>query len=339
MTLILNESDWDELYEQAPITCPDNLIVDEFEALTGVPALLGQGYSRGMELSSGVWLNFNDVEYHQDFISKTLAHDHPIQIGVFLSGSFCCDIHTTFDETHSYFSGSGISPGYAEIYRAGQRFTCINVEFEPSVVDSFLMGDSPSWTLRERQQLSDLVRQLFQGEDWKVAFYPTVTPAIRAIAQQMWNAPYRGELKRLYLQAKVMELLVIYLDLISDHSKQTRGSGLRPETIACLHHAKEILDTRLENPPSILELAQLVGLSDRTLQRAFRELFGTTVFGYLRDRRMEQAELLLRNRTMCVSQVAHAVGYTHLGHFTAAFKRKFGMTPKQCQRGAVNAWM
>ncbi|NJR48419.1 MAG: helix-turn-helix transcriptional regulator [Leptolyngbyaceae cyanobacterium CSU_1_3] len=326
MMLILNESDWDELYEQAPITCPDNLIVDEFEALTGVPTRLGQGYSRGMELSPGVWLNFNDVEYHQDFINKTPTHNHPIQIGIFLSGSFYCDIHTTFDETHSYFSGSGISPGYVESYRSGQRFTCVNVEILSDVLDSLLTDN--------RQQPSDRVRQLFQGEDWKVAFYPTVTPAIRAIAQQMWDAPYRGELKRLYLQAKVMELLVIYLDLITEEPTQTRiRPGLKPETIACLHHAKDILDTRLENPPSILELAQQVGVSDRTLLRGFKQLFDTTVIGYSMQQRLKRAEQLLRRGDRTVAEVARLMGYGSLWYFASVFKRRFGITPSQCLAG------
>lgn len=78
-----------------------------------------------------------------------------------------------------------------------------------------------------------------------------------------------------------MELLVIYLDLIAEDQTQTRiYPGLKPETIARLHHAKDILDTRLENPPSILELAQQVGVSDRTLQRGFPMLFNTTVTVY-----------------------------------------------------------
>ncbi|BAU40255.1 helix-turn-helix transcriptional regulator [Leptolyngbya sp. O-77] len=334
MTLIFNESNWDELEQQAPVPCPAHLVLDDFEELTGVPTCLGRGYSRGMALVPGVWLNFNDKEYYQDFVVKTPAHEHPIQIEVFLSGYFDCNIYPRFGGTRSYFSGSGISPGYAESYQVGQRFTCINVEIKPEVLDSFLMGNC--------QQSSHQVRQLFKGEDWKVAFYPSVTPEIRAIAQQMWDAPYRGELKRLYLQAKVLELLVIYLDLIADSSEQPRVPGLKPETIDRLHQAKEILTRQLAHPPSLSELAQQVGVSDRTLQRGFREVFNTTVFGYLHTLRMEQAEWLLRNRQMRVSEVAHAVGYSHLGHFTEAFKRRFGITPKQCQKGekgTVMAWM
>jgi AraC-like DNA-binding protein len=326
MTLILNESDWDELERQAAITCPDNLILDDFEELTGVPTLLGQGYSRGMDLAPGVWLNFNDCEYHQDFIAQTPAHDHPIQIGIFPSGHFDCDIHPRLGGTRSYFSGSGISPNYVETYWSGQRFTCINIEIEPDVVDSFLMGNC--------QQPSDPVKQLFQGEDWKVAFYPTVTPVIRAIAQQMWDTPYRGELRRLYLQAKVMELLVIYLDWMAENPAQTQNQlNLKPDTIDRLYQAKHILDARLEHPPSLLELAQQVGVSDRTLQRGFRAVFQTTVVGYLKQQRLKQAERLLRQGNYTVAEAANLSGYGHLGHFAAAFKQQFGMTPSQCLAG------
>ena len=70
-----------------------------------------------------------------------------------------------------------------------------------------------------------------------------------------------------------------------------------------------------------------MGLSDRTLQRGFQSLFGTTVVGYLAEQRLLQAEQLLRERSMTVTEVAHRFGYGHLGRFAAAFKRKFGITP------------
>jgi hypothetical protein len=87
MTLIFNESDWDEMHEQAPFTCPDNLVLDEFEDLGGVPEDLGWGYCRKMELLPGVRLDFKDLEYHQDSGVKVSDHEHPIQIAIFLFSS------------------------------------------------------------------------------------------------------------------------------------------------------------------------------------------------------------------------------------------------------------
>jgi len=133
-----------------------------------------------------------------------------------------------------------------------------------------------------------------------------LTPAIRAIAQQMWDVPYRGALKRLYLQAKVMELLVIYLDWIAENPAQSQQPTLKPDTINRLYHAKYILNARLEHPPSLLELAQQVGVSDRTLQRGFRAVFQTTVMGYLKQQRLKQAERLLRQGNYTVAEVTES---------------------------------
>lgn len=78
------------------------------------------------------------------------------------------------------------------------------------------------------------------------------------------------------------------------------------------------------------ELAQQVGLCDRTLRRGFRELFGTSVIGYLTQQRLNQAANLLRQGDYTIAEVATSVGYTHLGHFAAAFRKQFGMSPKEC---------
>lgn len=289
-----------------------------------MPELLGQGYSHSINLSPGVWLCFSDCQYHQDLMVKNPAHDHLIQVVIFLSGFLCYDnVHPTLGGIRGYFSGSGISPAYIAKHRGGNRLTTLDLEIEPQLLDSFFLEDE--------QYSSDVQKLLFKGEDWKLSFYPTVTPAMRSLAQQMWNAPYRGAAKRMYLQAKVFELVAMHLDLVlADQAPVHDLPRLKRETIARIHHAKEILTTQLEHPPSILELAQLVGVSVRTLQRGFPALFKTTVVGYLTQQRLEKAQMLLRQGGHKVAEVANLVGYGHLGHFAAAFRRQFGITPSQC---------
>jgi AraC-like DNA-binding protein len=327
MTLILNQSEFDELYQQAPQPQVENLVLDSFEELGGVPEILGRGYNRSMNLSPGVWLSFSDCECHQDWLLKTPAHDHPIQFTIFLSGFLYFDeVHPNQGGTRSYFSGSGISPGYIEKHCAGERLTCVNVEIEPQLIESFLLEDG--------QYSSDIQKLLFKGEDWKNSFYPTVTPAMRELAQQMWNPPYRGAAKRMYLQGKVFEIVAMYLDWIASDQQPIRDTpGLKKDTIARIHYAKEILTRQLEHPLSLCELAQQVGVSVSTLHRGFPLLFNTTVIGYLTQQRLQKAEMLLRQGDSKVAEVANLVGYCHLGHFAAAFKRQYGITPRQCLAG------
>lgn len=333
MTLSFTESDLDELCQQTaatrpPAQRPDDFETDDFEIVEVELKGLGHGYERSLQLLPGLWLSFYEQVSQQDWRLEVEAHDHLIQMGVWLSGCIDFDaVHPTLGGTCGYFSGSGVSPAYIEKHRGGQYLAAVNIELQPQLLASFLA---------DGQYCSEIQKQLFKGQDWKVSFYPTVTPAMRSLAHQMWHAPYHGTVKRMYLQAKVFELLAMHLDAIALESKQTHPH-LKPETIGCLHHARDILTRQFENPPSLSALAQQVGVSERTLQRGFRELFDTTAFQYLQTLRMERAEQLLRSREMRVSDVAHAVGYIHLGHFTQAFKRRFGITPKQCQMGQVNA--
>lgn len=326
MTFIFNKSDWDEMWQQAATPELQKFGSDEFEEVSGMPQLAGQGYSCQIELSPGVCLNLADCKYYQDVIIKTPAHDHLIQINILLSGFVDCErVHPVLGGTRSYFSGSGVSPAITEKHQSGGRLSFVNVEIEPEVLESFL---------DDGQRHLENIKQLFKGEDWKVAFYPKVTAKVRSLAQEIWHPPYRGAAKRLYLQAKVFELLALYLDLVSDNQELIRNPPkLKPETIARIHHAKEILTAQIEHPPSLSALAQMVGVSDRTLQRGFQTLFQTTVVGYLTQLRLDKAEKLLRQGDRKVAEVANLVGYGHLGHFSTAFKRRFGITPSQCLAG------
>lgn len=127
---------------------------------------------------------------------KEVTHDRLIQIIVLLSGFlYFDDVYPTLGGTLSYFSGSGISPAYVKKHCSGERITWVNIEIEPKLLESFFLD--------HRQRHSDPMKQLFKGEDWKVSFYPTVSAKMRSLALQLWNAPYRGAAKRVYLQEGV----------------------------------------------------------------------------------------------------------------------------------------
>ena len=111
---------------------------------------------------------------------------------------------------------------------------------------------------------------------------------------------------------------------------QQAASDLQPDDVARIHYAGDLLRQRLSDPPSLLELARLIGLNDYKLKQGFRQVFNTTVFGYLTQRRMEKAcQLLVQRHTVAV--VAAAVGYASPTAFSGAFRRRFGISPKRYQ--------
>ncbi|MFE6076651.1 hypothetical protein ACFVQB_19470 [Paenibacillus sp. NPDC057886] len=63
------------------------------------------------------------------------------------------------------------------------------------------------------------------------------------------------------------------------------------------------MQKRMEPPPSLLELSRLVGISDSKLKSGFKELFGTTVFGYLKEKRLDKARELLEMSKYLIAQM------------------------------------
>lgn len=327
MTTLLTDSEWDRLWQSQAQSAPTNLAFDDFETVEGVPACLGRGYSRSLELCPGLSLDLFDRAFHQAWQVRVPAHDHLVQYSVFLAGSLPhADVYPTLGGQRSYLSGSGISPAYTVEYPRSQRLVGIDIHLQPEVFVEFFAGMEGA--------NEALVKVLLKSNDWKVSFFPAVTAATQQIVRQIFEAPFRRSLRRLYLQAKVLELLTLQLQsLLADQRLGAPIATRKLETIARVYHAKEVLDSQLESPPALLELARFVGVSDRTLQRGFREVFGTTAIGYLIQQRLIQAEQLLRERNYTIAEVANRVGYSHLGHFAAGFKRQFGMTPSECLAG------
>jgi AraC family transcriptional regulator len=75
-------------------------------------------------------------------------------------------------------------------------------------------------------------------------------------------------------------------------------------------------------------VAAAAGVSHNHLTRLFGSHLGTTVVGYVRRRRLEEAEHLLRNSTMPVARIARMVGIPDLQAFNKACRREFGQAPR-----------
>jgi AraC-like DNA-binding protein len=326
MTITLTLQEDSELWDEANQNNLPNSSVEPFEFFQEMPELLGNGYKTEIELHPDLWLAILDHQYRNDYLLSFPTSNHPLQFNVLLSG-LAKDDCGWVGEGNTVISGGGIQKGMKTIHFKSARMVGVEINMSPSLLATFFPGKDGG--------IPPELKMFAKGNDWQTLIYPKITPSIRFLTQQIFNCPYQGMTKRIYLQAKVLELIALQLaPILTDGGTPQPAPPLKSDTIARIHHAKQIILSRLENPPSLTELGALVGLSDRTLRRGFQELFGTTVFNYLTEKRMEKAEQLLRGSHMTtVAEVANIVGYSHLGHFAAAFKRKYNITPRECLLG------
>ena len=101
------------------------------------------------------------------------------------------------------------------------------------------------------------------------------------------------------------------------------------QNVIKIRKAKDIIIANIAEPPSLQELANNVGLNIKKLKEGFKQIYGTTVYGFLFDYKMELARKLLESRAHNVNEVGLKVGYSTASHFIAAFKKQYGITPKK----------
>lgn len=156
--------------------------------------------------------------------------------------------------------------------------------------------------------------------------------AARNAVEQVRLCPFQGPARGLMLEARFADLLLEMVQALSgeDDCRRCQARLLRGDEEK-IRAAADLLERRMEEPPSLAELAQAAGLCESKLKRGFQLVFGTTAFGYLKNRRMLRARGLLEAGEVSVMEAALSVGYSNPSHFAAAFRQQFGQNPKKLQ--------
>jgi len=153
-----------------------------------------------------------------------------------------------------------------------------------------------------------------------------ITPAMQWIIREMITCSRSGFFKRVFLEAKVIELLLLQLEQMSEEDLLPQPA-LKKADIEKMFHVKELIEQNLNSNYSLANLAKAAGTNQFTLKKGFKELFGTTVFGYWNDLKMTEAKTLLIEQKLSVGEVSARLGYKNPQHFSTAFKRKFSISP------------
>ncbi|MEM9218021.1 MAG: AraC family transcriptional regulator [Cyanobacteria bacterium P01_F01_bin.150] len=202
---------------------------------------------------------------------------------------------------------------------AGKDICTVEIVMTPQLFQSMLDEDDQLAELQQRFSADILVPYWTFG---------TTTPLMAIALQQILQCPYQGATRRLYLESKSLELLTLALENLKPPQPETpKRCSLKPDDVKVIYQARDILINHIDKPPTLLALARQVGINDYKLKQGFRQVFGTTVFGYLHNHRMERAAELLQKNQMTVTGIAAAIGFANRSAFAAAFRRKFGLNP------------
>jgi DNA-binding response OmpR family regulator len=149
-----------------------------------------------------------------------------------------------------------------------------------------------------------------------------------------------------FVEDEVLARVLVHLQSVRRLARlkaEVANQALPPETgsrtTQLFNDTLSILKANIADPPGLVALARQQATNERKLTDVFREHVGMSVFEYLTELRMETARQLLESTDMQVQLIAARIGYSNAGDFTRAFRRRYGVGPREFrqvrrQRGA-----
>ena len=161
-----------------------------------------------------------------------------------------------------------------------------------------------------------------------------ISPSMAVVLNQLISFNLNSSIKTLYFKGKAYELLSLFFNRSEDADIEQCPYLVDEVNVAKLKKAKDIMIANMAEPPTLQELADEIDLSLKKLKEGFKQIYGDSVFSFLFDYKMEVARKLLESGDYNVNEVGLKVGYSTGSHFIAAFKKKFGTTPKKYIMGS-----
>lgn len=280
------------------------------------------------EIQKGLVLGVMDIPADLELFIEFEYGECPLTIGCTLECSYDMKFHKAGRLLqHDSVEGSALfiskTPGIRgnSIKWSGTPVRGINISFDPETAE-MIFGEGINY-------VNENYKPFFSKKDFFINDIIRPSSILMSITEAILNCSCPQPRRSLYYKAKVFEFLnhVFAEQMMAPASD--KKSVLQPSEVDKIKELKLYILERLENPPTITELAKISGINDFKLKAGFKQIFGTTIYGFIQSEKMSRAKRKLETGRFSVSEIAWDAGYTNVSHFIAAFKKHYGVTPGQ----------
>ncbi|NER78234.1 MAG: AraC family transcriptional regulator [Leptolyngbya sp. SIO1D8] len=145
-------------------------------------------------------------------------------------------------------------------YAANQPVEMLTIGIQPDLFKTLVPTEYKDFNFGQNVSIRTAISEA-------LASVHCTTPEMLTVLHKIINCPYQGDLRRLYLESKLLELIVLKLtQMRQEELRPNPGSRLKTEDIESIYRARDILVRSLDKPPSLTELARQVEINDFKLK-------------------------------------------------------------------------
>jgi AraC-like DNA-binding protein len=264
---------------------------------------------------NGVELTFNKFLLDEDLLLRYHKRLDQIQLAFLIEGEKIISLEDREEDIicenqDSYMVHIGEAKGKLRI-SGGKAYREVGVRLSEHFLENHGLGDA------------DIFKEI---TDCNLVL-PISDELLQVLGNMEVNA-HKGIAQKLFLQAKVLELLVMQMANYKRPIKQEIPKA-NTEMVKRLYEARRIIAENLDENFSIKVLSRKVMLNEYLLKKEFKRIFGHSVNAYSRNEKMKHAKNLLQVTQLPIYQIAEEIGYKNATHFSVAFKRFTGEIPRK----------
>ncbi len=279
----------------------------------------GQVVMTSNQIFPGIQLIYNDVHARRCYVEHTVRGSI-IEINHCKEGRIECE----FQDDFFYLTQGDISisvknqaphESYFPISHYHGVSVMIDVEKAPESLSCFLEG-------------VDVCPSAFIEKFCKssTCFVARSAPHLEHIFSELYTVP--ASMKKGYFKIKVLELL-LFLCAIDLSENESCKRSVKKSRVTLAKGVCNYLSEHMESHVTISELAEIFHVSQTALKNSFKDVYGLSVYSFMRGQKMQAAALMLRQTECTVLEIAGKCGYDNGSKFAGAFKNVMGMTPNE----------
>ena len=206
-----------------------------------------------------------------------------------------------------------VGENVSELYTIRMQIETLHTLINPSF-------DTKNLSAEQRINMRDLMRL--------IPVSPTMLIAFEQLLHHKLNPPFQG----LFEQAKFLEIFSLLMESAFGQPADICPVAMSPAIEHKLGLVRQHIMENIEVVPDPEQLALQYELPRNTLKEGYKFKYGKSIHQFHTDHKLEFAMQMLTRGEMLVKEIAFRIGYQNPSHFIAAFKKKYGYTPKQFVR-------
>jgi len=292
-----------------------------------LPKDIADGKIEQFTIEDGLILEKFDITPKQNLILEHTVENEPLlSCSAFLEGGinyynkqFKFDNH--FKKDSLSFCAVNCEDGLSH-YKKETRVKAFHLVITPLFIKKILINESKD------TQLDEIIDKLHCKPMFEIIINNIFDHETINGLRNIDNIPFDSNLKKIYIQSKVYDL--VYKCLYKINANDTQQ--IKEEDKYYLEKVKEFILQNLNKAFSLIELSKIASTNENKLQKMFKIYFKQTVFEYILDCRMFYAKELLQSSDYNINEISQKIGYKHQSNFTIAFTKKFGILPKDIRK-------